>query len=135
MSEDEEVFCICTEWDGRGWSVCGIRCPAHPPDGQCPDCKAVDTHNNRECFACYAEAEANAKSKLMTALEKADHCLVQCFFSLERVAHLRQDAGRNGAKFEKFAAALRKQRDFILHELSEQRQYELDDGPALPVES
>lgn len=21
--------CICTEWDGKGWSVCGFPCPAH----------------------------------------------------------------------------------------------------------
>jgi hypothetical protein len=21
--------CICTEWDGKGWSVCGCPCPVH----------------------------------------------------------------------------------------------------------
>ena len=21
--------CICTEWDGKGWSVCGFPCPVH----------------------------------------------------------------------------------------------------------
>lgn len=21
--------CICTEWDGKGWSVCGVPCPIH----------------------------------------------------------------------------------------------------------
>ena len=21
--------CICAEWDGKGWSTCGIPCPVH----------------------------------------------------------------------------------------------------------
>lgn len=21
--------CICAEWDGKGWSVCGVPCPEH----------------------------------------------------------------------------------------------------------
>jgi len=23
--------CICADYDGKGWSTCGIPCPAHPP--------------------------------------------------------------------------------------------------------
>lgn len=31
MSNDEFDFadCICTEWDGKGWSVCGVPCMKH----------------------------------------------------------------------------------------------------------
>lgn len=25
----EEDMCICAEWDGKGWSVCGVPCPEH----------------------------------------------------------------------------------------------------------
>lgn len=31
MKEDNELNeqCICSEWDGKGYSTCGFKCPVH----------------------------------------------------------------------------------------------------------
>ena len=44
--------CICAEWDGRGFSTCGVTCSAHPPDGLCPDCGDRKTHKSVVCIGC-----------------------------------------------------------------------------------
>lgn len=59
--------CICHSWDGRGRSVCGFECPAHPLNGKCPcvGCKTigrrkelnhtscdVPVHSNQLCVSC-----------------------------------------------------------------------------------
>lgn len=44
--------CICCEYDGKGWSTCGFKCPVHPPDGLCPICKTKNTHLNVICISC-----------------------------------------------------------------------------------
>lgn len=49
--EEAEPPCICAEWDARGWSVCGIPCGVHPPEGKCPTCDKK-THANLKCIAC-----------------------------------------------------------------------------------
>lgn len=65
--EADEYFCplhacICHSWDGRGYSVCGLKCPAHPPENNCKDteCKRM-VHGDRYCahcaFAKYGEEE------------------------------------------------------------------------------
>ena len=53
--EEAEPPCICAEWDARGWSVCGIPCSVHPPEGKCPTCEKK-THKNLKCIACAIRA-------------------------------------------------------------------------------
>lgn len=50
--------CVCAEWDARGWSICGMPCPDHPPTGRCPtpDCKAK-THRSTLCLFCENKKE------------------------------------------------------------------------------
>lgn len=86
MTEEEihEIGCICHSYDGRGRSVCGLGCPMHPADGECPDCKKTKTHGGVRCFPCDAKwAEAN-KPKSCKAMSEAYSYMIKVFHALER---------------------------------------------------
>lgn len=125
--QDRCLECICTEYDGRGRSVCGIECPQHPINGECPDCKKAKTHNNRECFNCYAKSENLKKTYSTRQLELADYHLVGCFQALSalRDNHKKDLAPDiNQYCLEAIEKRLRKHRDTILEAMSAQRQHE-----------
>lgn len=67
MGVDE---CICTEFDSRGWSACGMKCPAHPPHFACVcnGCKKCIGQSHQKiaasapaqmCSSCYWEKYPN----------------------------------------------------------------------------
>lgn len=56
-STEECKFCICVEYDGRGWSCCNVACAQHPPSGNCPGCGDF-TYDDQKCFTCaYLDGE------------------------------------------------------------------------------
>jgi hypothetical protein len=126
MKTNDMDECICSEWDKRGRSTCGIACPVHPPDGLCQECKQVKTHNSVDCFKCWARKVEAAKPPIIKDIEKADYHLVQTFQALERVM---ADAAKAGYSVKpapepwiRLIKDLRRERDWLLDRMSEIRE-------------
>lgn len=97
--ELEEIGCICNEYDGRGRSSCGVECLIHPLNGNCPSCMVpagilTRTHNNRECFQCFAKSEEARKSRVLKELEAATHWLCKCFWALDTAVNPTRNEGK-----------------------------------------
>lgn len=49
---DPSRDCICSSYDGRGFSVCGFPCGVHKPDFPCLTCKDRNAAEGRSCAHC-----------------------------------------------------------------------------------
>lgn len=56
--DDWSQICICSSYDGRGYSCCGIECPMHKLNGNCPAC-GIKIYDNQLCFPCQIQADPN----------------------------------------------------------------------------
>lgn len=53
--------CICAEWDGKGWSVCGVPCPEHNKKSKAELKKIME--EDRKAIAKFREDIKNGKIK------------------------------------------------------------------------
>ena len=105
MSKEDEIGCICNEYDGRGWSVCGHRCPEHPPQGLCPVCKDKVTYNSVTCFRCWVKDLEARRPPEIREWDKLLHHVTECLYifrgRLETVEPVQSVLKKEASEFEK----------------------------------
>lgn len=85
MKEADAPDCICSSYDGRGRSVCGIQCPLHPLDGGCPKCNRA-THANQMCFECSCKDAESRITATQKVLERFYSSSIETMHQIERIA-------------------------------------------------